>query len=109
MSTWQIIVGMCSLLVAGIILNYCNNTRKKEGPLYSSSYLSLSDEEKKFFDKDSEYERVTIVYGLIGIFFVFIALMIMTLNKVFAYLAFACILADLIYMIVRIIKIKSNK
>lgn len=109
MSTWQIIVGVASLCVGAVILNYANNTRQKKGPLYSSSYLSLKEEERKYFDKDSEYERVTVVYGLIGIFFIFIAIMIMTLNKVFAYLAFLSLIIDLIYMIVRIISISSKK
>lgn len=95
------------MIVAYLLLSYANMTRKKEGPIYSSFYLNLSEEEQKQVDTDREYKRVTILYGLIGLFFVFLGLMIMTLLKVFGYLAILCLLIDVIYFFASFSKLNS--
>ena len=108
MESWQIIVGGILFLVAALILSYTSKTRKKDGPLLSQSYLALSDEEKKFFDKDKEFERITILYGLIGVFFIFVALTILTMNKVFAILSIVALGADLMFSLLKIIEARKN-
>jgi len=103
----QIIMAIACFSISFVILNYCNKTRRKKGPLLSQSYLSLSEEERKYFDTDSEYKRITIVYGLIGIFFVFVGIIILTLSKIFAFAAMAVLLADLIYMGIKLFQVKK--
>ena len=108
MESWQILIGGSSFLIASIILAYTSKTRRKEGELLSQSYLSLSDEEKKYFDKDKEYERITILYGLFGVFFVLVGITIFTMNKVFALLSIVVLGADLVYAALKIIEARKD-
>lgn len=109
MEAWQIIIAVILLIIAAIILNYVNKTRKKEGPILSQAYLSLSKEEREFFDTDREYERITILYGLIGFFFIFIAVAVLTINKIFAFIAIGLLLTALIYSIIKLIELRLKK
>ena len=109
MEAWQIIVAISCLVIASIILNYVNKTRKKTGPILSQAYLSLSEEDRRYFDKDREYERLTVLYGLIGFFFVFVALCVLTLNKVFGFIAIGTLIVAVIYSVIKIIELNSKR
>lgn len=109
MELWQIIMAIAALMIAFVIFNYVNKTRKKTGPILSQAYLSLSEDERQYFDKDAEYERLTILYGLIGCFFVCVSITILTFNKIFAYIGIGFIVVAIIYSIVKLIELRSKK
>ena len=109
MEGWQIIISLSSLMIAAVIFNYVNKTRKKTGPILSQAYFSLNEEEREFFDKDFEYERLTVLYGLIGCFFVCVALCVLTLNKVFGFIAIGVLITAVIYSIIKLIELRSRK
>ncbi|MBR2808659.1 MAG: hypothetical protein IKE33_00290 [Erysipelotrichaceae bacterium] len=95
-------------MIASILFNYVNKTRKKTGPILSQAYFSLPEEERQFFDKDREYERLTVLYGLIGLFFVFVALCVLTLEKIFAYTAIGILIVAIIYSVIKLIELRSG-
>ena len=106
---WQIVLALILLVLAGIIFNYINKTRKKTGPLLSQAYLSLTEEEKQYFDKDKEYERITVLYGLFAFFFVFVAIAVITLNKIVAYIGIGILIVAFIYTITKMIEMGIKK
>ena len=109
MDLWQIIIAAAAFAIAGVILNYVNKTRKKTGPILSQVYFSLSEEERKYFDKDAEYERITVLYGLIGCFFICVGLCVMTLNKLLGFIAIGILIVCLIYSLIKIIEIRNRR
>ena len=108
MESWQIIVGGLAIILSIALFKYVNNTSKKQGPLLSQAYLSLSEEERQYFDKDAEYQRITILYGLLGGFFVFVSLAIFTLMKIFAFIAIGILITALIYSLIKLIELRKN-
>ena len=109
MEIWRVIMAIASLMIAFVILNYVNKTRKKTGPILSQAYMSLSEEERQYFDKDAEYERLTILYGLIGCFFLCVSICVLTYNKIFAFIGIGFIVAAIIYSIVKLIQLRMKK
>ena len=109
MEIWQIVIAAIALLIASVLFSYVNKTRKKQGPILSKVYFSLSDEEKQYFDTDSEYERLTILYGLFASFFVFVALCVITLLPVFGYIAIGVLIVALIYSIAKLIELRMKQ
>lgn len=102
-------MAIASLMIAFVIFNYVNKTRKKTGPILSQAYISLSEEERQYFDSDSEYERITVLYGLIACFFVCVSITILTFMKIFAYIGIGFLIAAIIYSIVKLIELRSKK
>lgn len=100
MSLVQGIIGVLFLIPAYFLVKYCDNTRQKKGPIYSLFYLNISEEEREKVDINKEYMSVTIIYGLIALFFIFVALLIFTFKKIFAFLAFICLVADVVYFFI---------
>ncbi|MBR0461341.1 MAG: hypothetical protein IJJ00_01335 [Erysipelotrichaceae bacterium] len=109
MESWQIIIAISSFCIAAVILSYVNKTRKKTGPILSQAYFSLSEEERKYFDRNAEYERLTILYGLIACFFICVALCILTLNRVFGFIGIGFLIVAVIYSLIKIIELKSRR
>ena len=109
MEVWQIIIATAAFAIAGVILNYVNKTRRKTGPILSQAYFSLSEEERRFFDKDAEYERITVLYGLIGCFFICVGLCVLTINRLFGFIAIGILIVCLIYSLIKIIEIRNRR
>ena len=109
MEIWRIIMAIASLMIAFVIFSYVNKTRKKTGPILSQAYISLSEEERKYFDKDAEYERITILYGLIACFFVCVSICILTFSRIFAFIAIGFIIVAIIYSVVKLIELRVKK
>lgn len=102
-------MAIASLMIAFVIFGYVNKTRKKTGPILSQAYISLSEEERQYFDKDAEYERITVLYGLIACFFLCVSITILTFNKIFAYIAIGIIIVAIIYSVIKLIELRAKK
>ncbi len=76
---FEMVPALISGILSLLMLIYALFTSKEKGPILSNNYLFTSKEEREKIDKKTEYHRVTVVFGILGIIFLFLAVEIITM------------------------------
>ncbi len=100
MRTWQWILGGIFVALALLLAVYVSFAARKKGPIFSNTYLWLSEKERENVDKSAEYRLVTVVFSLLAVFCILEAAYIFSQNGWVLAAAFVILGIDAVYAVI---------
>lgn len=78
MALGQIVSLIIISMISISLLVYSYFTAKEKAPILSNSYILATEDERKRIDKSAEYRLVSRVFGMLGVVFLLLAIIILT-------------------------------